>query len=235
MKNRLIINAFISVILLCILSILNLENIPNYFFHLILFILVFLFGLKRKNGIFIFLVLVFINSAVYLIVNEKNLFLLIIYYIWNVFLLYSLFKYTFNLYNNKKNLCFKNIKLPSEFEYLVLKYMSGPIKAYNNNAVIIKKDNGFLIQIDTKDKSEDLFIKFTEIKEVKIDIKPYFMSESKKINNGIDISRSYFSGRAHHDYDIIKSSKIIKSYHITIITINEDIKLVSFDEPKILK
>ncbi len=234
MKNNIIIKTIISIILLLILSFLNIGNIFNYIFNIVLLIILLILTLKKKDSFFIFVLLIYSINSIGLFMNEKNDFLLLLFYIWTIYLMYSYFKYAFDLNNNKMNIIFKSIKIPNDKEYLVVKYMNGPINKANKNALVTKERESFLIKIENNDIIDEINLKFTDIESVSVNIKPYISTKDSLSNYEVDISKSFFSGKVTGDFDVHKSSKIIKSYEILIKTKkSETIKLLSFNNPNI--
>lgn len=235
MKNKLTNKIIISVVFLIILSLLNLNNIPGYLVNLVLLLIIFCMTKIKKVEVFIFLILVFSMNSLYLFINEKNILLLLVYYVWIIHVIYFCFKYVFG-FNNKSNIVFKNISIPKLEEYLIVKYLSGPIKPFNLRAIIIKNKDSFIIKTeDDNNNVQELMFYYKDIINIEIKEKPYFKSVNGYDNYQVDFMKSYYTGRMTGEFDIYKKTKILKSYEIIIITNKYKIKLLSFDNPKIVK
>lgn len=216
----------INLIILIIMLILNLNFYLIYIINLILLLILMTVTYMKKETLFIIFSFVYIISSLYLTTNKNFKILLFVYYFLGIILLVLYFYHVFNLHNNKMNLTFKSIEFPNDKNYIIAKYLSGPLKNINNNALIKKLDNYFLIQVeDEKGTAEEFKLNFNEIQKIDIKVKPYYKSVKKYEHSNHDYVTSHFESH--------KGIKIIKSYEIKINTPKDEITLLCFNYPSI--
>lgn len=132
------------------------------------------------------------------------------------------------LYKEKDIIKFKTLKLPKE-PYLKGKYVRG-LKYKSGNMFITCGDNDINISIENKDGVFNQTIK--NIKEIKIDIKPYNYVKETVDGYETDYVKSAAVGRMTGDFTKKNKITVLKSFEITIITDNETIELITFKDPK---
>lgn len=132
------------------------------------------------------------------------------------------------LYKEKDIIKFKNLKLPKE-PYLKGKYIKG-LKYKSGNMFITCSENDININIENKDGVFSETIK--NIKEIKIDIKPYNYVKETIDGYETDYVKSAAVGRMTGDFTKKNKVTVLKSYEISIITEDETIELITFKDPK---
>lgn len=217
----------INLLILIILLILNINFYLIYIFNIFLLLGLIINTYMKKVGLFLLFGFATFISSLYLNITDNNCFLLLVYYIIETILLILCFYHTFNLYNNKLNLTFKNIELPKDLNYVVAKYLSGPLKSINGNTLIQKLDNYFLIKVeDNQGNVEEVKLYFNEIQSIDIKIKPYYKSVKKYEHTDHEYFTSHFESN--------KGLKIVKSYEVKITTSKSELIFLCFNYPTIL-
>ena len=235
-KNNNILLLILNIILLSINLLFNL-SLNTYLFGIGVLFLLFLGTLFKKYP----LIFIVISIPVfYFIVNSVLDNLKITYIIFAIsFLIYYIysFRYTFNLINNNMNIKFNNIQIPENKEYLIIRYLLGPINGSNMNGIIIKEKDYFSLSIENNENNvEKLDILFTDIESIKVDKKPYMKSTTSLTNYETDFMKSSAIGKYTGDFERVKDFKMIPSYEINILLKNNtNIKILAFNEPSIFE
>lgn len=232
MFSSIIIFLFFIIILLIVNLLFNL---PLYLFLISMTLIILLTLLSLSKKITLFLICSFIYLYFLIIFTMANItiltlvttVILIIYYI-------NCFKYTFNLYNNAMNIQFETIKIPNS-DYLVIKYINGPLDESNVNGIVTKEKDKFVIQIENKENIvKEINVLINDIESINIQEIPYMKSTTNYIDYQIDYMKSYSIGRVKGDFETSKGFKLIPSYEITI-TLKDKmvINLITFNKPTI--
>ena len=132
------------------------------------------------------------------------------------------------LYKEKDIIKFKTLKLPKK-PYLKGKYIKG-LKYKSGNMFITCGDNDIEINIENKDGVFSETIK--NIKEIKIDIKPYNYVKETIDGYETDYTKSAAVGRMTGDFTKRNKVTVLKSYEVSIITNDNTIELITFKDPK---
>ena len=234
MKNNIIILLIINIILLSINLLFNFP-IGEYIFGIGVLLLLFVGVLYKKNVALYIIVslpaLFFITST---LINNFSIMYLVFVISFIIYYIYG-FKYTFNLINNNMNIQFNSIKIPEDKEYLIIKYLLGPINGSNMNGIVIKEKDHFEILVEDKENNiSKLDILFSDIESITANQKPYMKSSKTLSNYETDYMKSSAIGRYTGDFEEVKSFKVIPSYEIIILLKNNiSIKLLSFNNPDI--
>lgn len=233
--NNIIYKMLVSLIMAVIIMLFNFNYFIYYFIHLLLLLVLFFGTIFKKTSWFIFIFVLFIINSLYLLVFSDNIIILFVYYAWNIFMLISSYKYVFNLDNNSMNISFKSLKFPEKNEYLVVRYLDGPVKKMNINGIVVKLRDNFEINLEDRDGSiHKIIVNFKDIDNVTVNVKPYFKSYNSTNGYEVDYLKSSNIGKVTGGFDTHKAKKIIKSYEIIINTKDGNIKLLSFNDPKFM-
>lgn len=207
MKKKTIIFFIINVITLTLLFTLNKNFI--YLFDILLLICLLVTTLNKNTRRFIITTFLITITSITLFTYTKPLYFLI-YLITLLTYIKTSLKY---ISKNLINIKFKTLKIPTNKEHLIVKYI-------NTNGIVTKNDNSFLINLEENTEIKTIQIPFKDIKKINITEKPYNITIEKQKN------------KPKNPY---KYTKIIRSYNITITTKNKEISLTSFDYPKIFE
>lgn len=129
------------------------------------------------------------------------------------------------MYKEKDIIKFNNLKLPKK-EYLKGKYISG--LDYKSGNMYLTFDNDILgIGIENKDGI--FYDKINDIKEIKINIKPY--NYVKEVATSYEPNYNKTNGRSTGDFSHRNKVTVLKSYELNIITKDKNINLIVFKDP----
>ncbi len=208
MKKSIILFSIIN--MLCSICLFFINNSYVSLFNLLLLIILLIITLKKSVTGYMAITFILIGSTITMFSYTKTLYF-IIYLVFFLINMILSFKYVFELFNSFK-IKLEKISIPKDKEYLIVKYM-------NMNGIVVKMSEEFIVSFEDKNLNvENISIKFKDIKNIKIEEKPYNVT-MEKLGSNKNVPINY--------------SKIIKSYSIRIILKNKEYILTSFDNPNI--
>lgn len=131
------------------------------------------------------------------------------------------------MYKEKDIIKFNNLKLPKT-EYLKGKYISGLNYKNGNMYLTFDKD---ILSIGIENNDGIFYDKINDIKEIKINIKPY--NYIKMVQSDYEPNLSKTNGRSTGSVEHRNKVTVLKSYELNIITKDKNINLIVFKDPNI--
>lgn len=131
------------------------------------------------------------------------------------------------MYKEKDIIKFNNLKLPKT-EYLKGKYISGLNYKSGNMYLTFDKD---ILNIGIENNDGIFYDKINDIKEIKINIKPY--NYIKMVQSDYEPNLSKTNGRSTGSVEHRNKVTVLKSYELNIITKDKNINLIVFKDPNI--
>ena len=144
------------------------------------------------------------------------------------------------IFHNKYGVRFTNLKFPDDKDFIVIRYINGPLKDFYSFGLFIKEDNKFVIKIENREKEVSEFdILFEDILGVTIEKKPYVESVSKTFDYGGVIGAALDGehvGSFTGEYETTSGISVIPSYEI-VISLEDESKIIitSLDKPSFLQ
>lgn len=232
MKKETMFISLLNIFVLIILMMFNIQYINAYLFHL-LFLLILLFFTTKKNTVGLIITLLFVINSFFLILHYKNdIIMILVYILFLIINMISSTKYVFGTKNNRMGIVFKTLKVPENDSFLIVKYINGIEKLSHANGIITKDNEKYIIDIE--DKNGEVYkqnINFNDIENIEITEKPYYKSYEAINGYNANVAEFYFTGVPSGNFDTYKTSKVVKSYEIIIVTKKENITVLSFDFP----
>ena len=131
------------------------------------------------------------------------------------------------MYKEKDIIKFNNLKLPKT-EYLKGKYISCLNYKSGNMYLTFDKD---ILSIGIENNDGIFYDKINDIKEIKINIKPY--NYIKMVQSDYEPNLSKTNGRSTGSVEHRNKVTVLKSYELNIITKDKNINLIVFKDPNI--
>ena len=131
------------------------------------------------------------------------------------------------MYKEKDIIKFNNLKLPKT-KYLKEKYISGLNDKSGNMYLTFDKD---ILSIGIENNDGIFYDKINDIKEIKINIKPY--NYIKMVQSDYEPNLSKTNGRSTGSVEHRNKVTVLKSYELNIITKDKNINLIVFKDPNI--
>lgn len=131
------------------------------------------------------------------------------------------------MYKEKDIIKFNNLKLPKT-KYLKGKYISGLNYKSGNMYLTFDKD---ILGIGIENNDGIFYDKINDIKEIKINIKPY--NYVKEVATSYEPDYSKTNGRSTGDFSHRNKVTVLKSYELNIITKDKNVNLIVFKDPNI--
>ncbi len=225
MKSSLFTLTFLSVLVVLVNLFYNIP-INLSIFGLISILLLYTVSYFRKEKLFLLFSIILFIFLFQFLINSYNVVTVFTSFVILMFYCYS-FNYAFNLFSNSYNVKFKNIVIPDNKEYLVIKYINGPMKEVNHNGIIVKENDSFIIYVEDRKIVDNFQILIENIRNIDIKEKPYMKSKIFLPDYSND-NKKY-----HGNFERARNFKLIPAYYINIyLKDNSSIKIISFDEPK---
>jgi len=235
MKNNIISFMILSIIILTFNLFFQI-SLQLYIFGVVFILLLLVIAINKKLGLFLIVSLMFFYFTFGFVIENFSVIRIVSTLIFLAYYNYC-FKYAFNLFNNKMNIQFKNLQIPDDKDFLIVKYVNGPLEDFNSKGMIVKEDDGFILYIENKNKIVKSFkFLFNQIELINVNEKPYMKPTTMYGDYNVDYMKSSAIGKITGDFDEYKSFKFIRSYEISIkLKDNSIINITSFDNPDILK